>query len=72
MTITDEELAIRFTYHAPRLDQVTRFKRIRDEAHKLAKVIMATTPESREQSLAITALEDVVYNANAAIARREL
>jgi len=32
---------------------------------------VANTPESREQSLAITALEEAVMWANAAIARRE-
>lgn len=65
------ELQRRFTYHAPKDDQAGRYVRIRDEARSLAGTIVEATPESREQSLAITALEEAVFWANAAIARRE-
>lgn len=67
----DAELKTRFTYHPPQPGQLARFELIRDEAHKLAIVIAGNTPESREQSLALTHLEEVVMFANAAIARRE-
>lgn len=62
-----------FTYHPPQagLDQVGRYTQIRDEAHSLAQTITKLTPESREQSLALTNLEQVVMWGNAAIARHE-
>ncbi len=69
--ITDEELVKRFTYHAPKGDQSERYKRLRNTAHALAIEILDATPESREQSLALTHLEQAIFYANAAIARRE-
>ena len=60
-----------FTYHAPHGDQTTKYERIRSECKKLAHTIMELTWTSREQSLAITKLEEVVFWANAAIARNE-
>lgn len=44
---------------------------LRDAGHELAKLINDKTPASREQSLALTHLEDAVMWANAAIARNE-
>ncbi len=38
---------------------------------KLAQYVLALTPESREQSLAVTKLEEAMMWANAAIARNE-
>lgn len=66
-----EELANRFTYHPPTGTQAERYEAIRSRAHEFADFIERTTPESREQSLAMTALEEAVFWANAAIARRE-
>lgn len=60
-----------FTYHAPTGDQVGRYGRIRDAAKEFALLINGLTPESREQSLAMTKLEEAVMWANAAIARNE-
>lgn len=71
MPISDTELSVRFSYHAPKEDQPARYTSIRNAAKGLAELIVDTTPESREQSLAITALEEAVMWANAAIARRE-
>lgn len=65
------ELNHRFTYHSPRTGQPERYTRIREKAKELALLIMEDTPESREQSLAFTNLEQTVFWANAAIARRE-
>jgi hypothetical protein len=65
------ELAKRFTYHPPTGDQPDRYVAIREGARSFASAIIESTPESREQSLAITALEEAVFWANAAIARRE-
>jgi hypothetical protein len=60
-----------FVYHPPKDDQPERYERIREKAKELAYVINGCTPTSREQSLAFTALEEVVMQANAAIARNE-
>lgn len=60
-----------FTYCRPQGNQPQRYERLRDEAGKLAHLIACNTPESREQSLALTKLEEVVMFANAAIARNE-
>jgi hypothetical protein len=65
------ELIKRFTYHAPKGDQAQRYEFIRTVAGELAEVLVGQTPASREQSLAITALEESVFWANAAIARNE-
>lgn len=70
MPITQEELAIRFTYHSPKDGQPEKYSVLRNTAKSLAQLIVSETPESREQSLALTALEEAVFWANASIARR--
>ena len=67
----DEEIVRRFTYHPPKGDQVERYEAIRDTALEFARVITFNTPVSREQSLALTHLDEVVMFANASIARNE-
>lgn len=64
------EVEDRFRYHSPSVEQVSKYDAIREAAKVLAYVIIGLTPESREQSIAITTLEEVVFWANAAIARR--
>lgn len=68
-----KELKNRFTYHKPKegSDQAERYEKIRRLAKEYATELVTTTPLSREQSLAITHLEEVVFWANAAIARNE-
>jgi hypothetical protein len=65
------ELTKRFTYRAPKNDQGDRYVIIRTAAANFAHVINNNTPDSREKSLAITSLEEVVHWANASIARNE-
>jgi len=60
-----------FKYHAPKDDQPDRYTFLRNEARVLAFNIVKNTPPSREQSLAITHLEEAIFYANAAIARHE-
>lgn len=60
-----------FTYHSPHDDQPKRYENIRKWAKQFAMYIVETTPPSREQSLALTNLEQAVFWANAAIARNE-
>ncbi len=66
-----EELIKRFTYHKPSGDQPGRYEKIRGDALTFAAFLSSCTPPSREQSLALTKLEEVVFWANAAIARNE-
>lgn len=58
-----------FTYHPPTQDQIPKFVAIRDEAKNFAHLIDKLVPDGREKSLALTALDQVVWSANAGIAR---
>lgn len=60
-----------YTYHPPRGNQQDRYVTIRERAKAFASLILEATPPSREQSLALTKLEEVVMWANSAIARNE-
>jgi hypothetical protein len=64
------ELDTRFTYHPPKAGQPDRYERIRTAGRQFAEVIDELAPDSSEQSLAFTAIEEAVMWANAAIARR--
>lgn len=65
------DLAKRFTYHAPKPTQPERYVALREKGKELATLIAQCCPESREQSLAITKLEEAIFWANAGIARNE-
>jgi hypothetical protein len=60
-----------FTYHKPFGNQPERYQQLRDGAKAFAQQITMQTPVSREQSLALTKLEEAVFWANASIARNE-
>lgn len=60
-----------FKYHAPRADQPARYVALREKAKELAALIQKSTPDSREQSVALTNLQQAVMWANAAIAINE-
>ena len=66
----EHEIELRFTYHAPKGDQYNKYDELRAAAKRYAILITKLAPSSRERSLAITKLEEVVMWANAAIARR--
>ena len=59
----------RFTYHAPKEGQPAIYTALRDKAKDLALHFAEVVPPSREQSLALTKLEEAVMWANAGIAR---
>ena len=65
------EIGVRFNHHPPSEDQQNRMATLRSAYKELALLLVDLTPPSREQSLALTALEQVGLYANAAIARRE-
>jgi hypothetical protein len=60
-----------FSYHPVQPGQKERYEALRAEAREFALMIAAMTPTSREQSLALTALQEAVMYANAAIAINE-
>ncbi len=60
-----------FTFHPVYGDQRERYEYLRLQAKRLAFAFLEFTPKSREQSLAITSLQEAVMWANAAIAINE-
>lgn len=71
VTPINSELERRFTYHAPKGNQLARYERIRNFAKDFAYALEQMCPNSREKSLALTHLEEVSMWANASIARNE-
>lgn len=69
--MNQEDLDNRFTFHPVKNDQAERYESIRSYARFFAGIINGLCPDSREKSLAITALEEVSMWANASIARNE-
>lgn len=67
---TDPDIEKRFTYHSPK-GKEQRFQTLRNEAKHLANTIKKQCPDSRERSLALTKLEEVIMWANASIARED-
>lgn len=67
---TDPDIEKRFTYHSPK-GKEQRFQTLRDNAKSLANIIKKQCPDSRERSLALTKLEEVIMWANASIARED-
>jgi hypothetical protein len=67
-----KDLANRFTYHPPRgPGQAGKYEDIRNGALQISIMIDNLCPDSREKSLAITHIEEMVFWANASIARNE-
>lgn len=60
-----------FTYHSPDQNQISRMAIIREQAKTLGKLIVDYCPLGREQSTALTLLEQVSMMANASIVREE-
>ena len=65
----DAKIENAFTYHAPKDGQPEKYQASREKAKELAYLIQELVPPSREQSLAITKLEECSMWANAGIAR---
>lgn len=71
MPISAFELDHRFRTHKVGDGEHQAMETVRDIAHHLAMTMWRLAPDSRELSLAITNLEQAVFWANAAIARKE-
>lgn len=63
------DLESRFNHHPPSPEKAAAHAEIRGRCLNLANDINQALPESREKSLAITNLEQVMFWANAALAR---
>lgn len=62
----------RFTYHPPKNEEIkARHSVMRDNCLTLAQCIVGAVPPGREQSLALTKLEECMMWANAGIARNQ-
>lgn len=65
-----EELQKRFTYHPPATAEHRKsYELVRSIALSYATVLNELVPDSREKALCLTKLEEVVFWANAGIAR---
>ncbi len=68
--MTTEGLDHRFNYHQPSNEGIiTQHADVRGRCLKLAQFIDDLIPDSREKSLAFTALEEAMFWANAGVAR---
>lgn len=65
------EIENRFTFHPVKDGQAGKYEAIRAKGKEFATLINELTPFSREQSTAITKIDEAVMHANAAIARNE-
>ena len=63
------EVDTRFTYYPPKDKQPEIYQLIREKAKQFGNYISVYCPDGREQSLAMTKLEEVVMWTNAGIAR---
>ena len=58
-----------YTYHAPKEGQPEKYTSLRSKGKELAQLVTSLAPASREQSCALTKIEEAIFWANAAIAR---
>ncbi len=68
--ISQEEIDNRFEYHTPNEEQQKKYVALRLMGKIFAESVCRMVPSSREQSLALTKIEEAVMFANAGIARR--
>lgn len=66
------DLGTNFKHHPPKSDDtIRRHQGIREMAATFAFIVESDVPESREQSLALTKIEEAMMWANAGIARNQ-
>lgn len=61
----------RFKQHPHKEGQSERYQQIRHHAKVFASLVLQCVPDSREQSIALTKIEEVMFWSNAGIARNE-
>lgn len=69
MSLSEEEIADRVTYHAPSKLGIERHAVLSDAIEVAMSVVNTTCPDGREKSLAFTHLEEAKFWASAAVAR---
>ncbi len=69
--IQKKDLENRFQYHAPNQDRAVKHELVREDCLDLAERLNQTCPDSEEKNIAIRKLEEVMFWANASIARNE-
>lgn len=67
--LTKDEIKHRVHYHPPTDAAKAKHEGVRDAIEQAIAAMAAFVPESREQSLSITKLEEAMFWANAGIAR---
>jgi hypothetical protein len=67
--VDTSDLDNRFSYHAPDEKNVEQHQSVRNNCLALAKEFDQQLPDGREKSLALTKIEEVMFWANASIAR---
>lgn len=65
------DLESRFSHHPPTPGQAEKYAQVRSHLLEIAQKIDEICPNSREKSLALTKLEEVMFWSNASIARSE-
>lgn len=55
-----------FKYHTPDADDIVAYGNMRNKAKELAECILANTPPSADQTVAIRLLRECIMTANAA------
>lgn len=66
------ELDNRFTFHPPSTDEVAKnHETVRAMCLEMATALNNILPEGRDKARAFTALDDVMFCSNAAIARNQ-
>jgi hypothetical protein len=66
--ITENDLQNWFTYHSPTPDQVPNYLAIREAGLAFARVLLANSPSSADQTAAIRKVREAVMTANQSIA----
>jgi len=66
--IRPEDLEEIFSYHAPEAGQPEKYEAIRSSAKSFAAAVLANTPPSPDQTVAIRKIREAVMVANASIA----
>lgn len=61
-----------FVHHAPTEGQPEIYNMIREHGRVMARFLINTVPGSRELSVALTHLDEVIFWANAALARNPI
>lgn len=64
-----EQWDYRLTNHTPTKDGIRRIEALRSAAKAMKDAIIDLTPPGREQSLALTKNEEMLFYANGAVAR---